>query len=43
MKSLCHVEALEDDEGHVVINRSGEPKLKMPNPQVELSYTNLVA
>jgi len=42
-KSFCQVEVLEDDEGHVVVHRNGEPKRKTPNPCVKLAYTYLVA
>ena len=36
------MEALEDAEGNVFIERNGEPKLKTPNPRVELPYTYLM-
>jgi len=42
-KTFCKVEALADDEGNVLINQNGDPKLKVPNPRVELPYTYLVA
>ena len=42
-KSFCNVEVQEDEEGNIIINRDGEPKLKTPNPCVELPYTYLMA
>jgi len=36
------VEALEDVDINVIIKQDGEPKLKTPNPRVELPYTYLM-
>ena len=37
------MKALEDEEGNMLVDQNGEPKLKVPNPRVELPYTYLVA
>ena len=42
-KTFYKVEAPVDDEGNVLIDQNDDPKLKVPNPRVELSYTYLVA
>ena len=41
-KRFCHVEALDDAKGNVIVDKNGEPQLKMLNPRVELLYTYLV-
>ena len=43
IKSFFYMEALEDDEGRVLFDWNGKPKLKIPNPRVELPYTYLIA
>jgi len=30
-KSFCHVEAMKDDECHVIVDQNGAPRLKIPN------------
>ena len=37
--SFCEIEALEDEEGNMLVDQNGDPKLKVPNPRVELPYT----
>ena len=38
-KSFCEVEAFEDEEGNMLVDQNGEPKMKVPNSRVELPYT----
>ena len=33
---------MEDDEGTVTVDQNGTPRLKIPNPCVELPYTYLM-
>jgi len=42
-KTFCKVEALVDDDANVLIDQHGDPKVKVTNPRVKLSYTYLVA
>jgi len=41
-QSFCNV-VVKEDKGNVVINPDGEPKVKAPNPHVELHYTYFMA
>ena len=38
-QSFCNVVIEEDKEGNIVVGPDGEPKVKTPNPHVELPYT----
>jgi len=42
-KTFYKVEALVDEEGNMLIDWNDSPKLKVPDPIVELPYTYLVA
>ena len=42
-QSFCNVVVEEDKEGNVVVGPDGKPKVKTPNPHVELPYTYLMA
>jgi len=42
-KTFCKVEDLINDEGNVLTDQNGDPKVKVSNPRVELPYTYLVA
>ena len=42
-RSFCNIIVEEDREGNVAIGPDGEPRMKTPNPRVELSYTYLMA
>ena len=33
----------EDKEGNMIVGPDGEPKMKTPNPRVELPYTYFMA
>jgi len=38
-QNFCNVVIEEDKEGNIVVGPNGEPKVKTPNPHVELPYT----
>ena len=42
-KTFCKVKVLVDAKGNVLTDQHGDPEVKVPNPRVELLYTNLVA
>ena len=42
-QNYCHVVVEEDKKGSIIVDRDGKPKLKTPNPRVELPYTYLMA
>ena len=41
-KSLCQMEAIMDSQGRQVVDSEGRPKVRTPNPRVELSYKYLI-
>ena len=43
VKNLCQMEAIVDSEGRPVVNSKGRPRVKTPNPRIELLYTCLMA
>jgi len=43
VKSLCQVEAIVDSEGRPVVDSEERPRVKTPNPRIELPYTYLMA
>ena len=42
-QDILQSRSLVDEEGNMFIDQNSDPKLKVPNPRVELSYTYLVA
>ena len=42
-QSFSNVVAEENKEGNMVVSPDSEPKMKTPNPHVELPYTYLMA
>jgi len=42
-QSFYNVVAEEDREDNVVVGSDGEPRMKIPNPRIELPYTYLMA
>ena len=42
-KKFCKAEALVDDDDNGLIDRHGDPEVKVPNPRVELPFTYLMA
>ena len=42
-KTFCKVEALVDANSNVLNDQHGKPKVKVPNPIIELPYSYLVA
>ena len=41
-RSFYNIVAEEDSDGNVVVGLDGEPRMKIPNPHVELPYTYLM-
>jgi len=42
-KTFCKVEVMVDADGNALADQHGNPKIKVPNPRIELPYTYLVA
>ena len=42
-QSLCRVEAIVDSQGNPEVDSEGRPRVKTPNPRIELPYTYLMA
>jgi len=42
-QSFCYIVVEEEKEGNVIVGADGEPKMKTPNPRVELPYMYLMA